>query len=112
APDCDFDKTVDNIVDGAIYNAGQSCCAVERVYVHRSLYPRFVEACEALVRGYQLGDPFDAKTTLGPIAQPNHPADLVQLVADARQKGARLVAGGERASVDGRGRFFQATLLA
>ena len=57
AADCDFEKTVDNIVDGAIYNAGQSCCAVERVYVHRSIYPRFVEACEALVRGYVLGDP-------------------------------------------------------
>ena len=85
-PDCDFEKTVDNIVDGAIYNAGQSCCAVERVYVHRSIYPRFVEACEALVRAYVMGDPNDAATTLGPIAQPNHPAELEALVADARSK--------------------------
>ena len=112
AADCDFEKTVDNIVDGAIYNAGQSCCAVERVYVHRSIYPRFVEACEALVRGYVMGDPNDAATTLGPIAQPNHPAELEAFVADASQHGARVVAGGKAASVDGRGRFFEATLLA
>src|SRR6185436_8322936 len=56
APDCDFDSTVENVVDGAMYNAGQSCCAVERVYVHRDLYPRFVDACAALVRAYVLGD--------------------------------------------------------
>jgi acyl-CoA reductase-like NAD-dependent aldehyde dehydrogenase len=112
APDCDFDKTVENVVDGAMYNAGQSCCAVERVYVHRSLYKRFLEACEVLVRGYVLGDPLHDKTTLGPIAQPNHPAELEQLVEDARRKGARVVAGGKRTQVDGRGRFFEATLIA
>jgi acyl-CoA reductase-like NAD-dependent aldehyde dehydrogenase len=112
AADCDFDKTVENVVDGAIYNAGQSCCAVERVYVHRSLYPRFVEACEALVRAYVMGDPFDAATSLGPVAQPNHPAELQAFVADAVAKGARVVAGGKQANVGGKGRFFEATLLA
>jgi acyl-CoA reductase-like NAD-dependent aldehyde dehydrogenase len=111
AADCDFEKTVDNIVDGAIYNAGQSCCAVERVYVHRSIYPRFVDACETLVRAYRMGDPTDAATTLGPIAQPNHPAELEELVADASKRSARLVVGGKRAAVDHRGRFFEATLL-
>ena len=80
APDCDLDKAVENIVDGAIYNAGQSCCAVERVYVHRSIYRRFVEASEALVRAYVLGDPMQASTTLGPIAQPNHPSELEAFV--------------------------------
>jgi acyl-CoA reductase-like NAD-dependent aldehyde dehydrogenase len=112
APDCDFDKAVENIVDGAIYNAGQSCCAVERVYVHRALYPRFLEAAEALVRAYAMGDPMDPSTTLGPIAQPHHVAELEALVDDARRKGARVLAGGRKASVDGRGRFFEATLLA
>jgi acyl-CoA reductase-like NAD-dependent aldehyde dehydrogenase len=111
APDCNFEKTVENVVDGAIYNAGQSCCAVERVYVHRSLYPRFVEACEALIRGYVLGDPMRPTTTLGPIAQPHHPAELDALIADATAHGARRVIGGRRSAVDGRGRFFEATLL-
>ncbi len=112
APDCDFDFAVENIVDGAMYNAGQSCCAVERVYVHRSLYGRFVEATHALVRGYVMGDPMDSKTTLGPIAQPNHPAELEAMVEDAKRRGARVMSGGTRAQVDGKGRFFAATLLA
>jgi acyl-CoA reductase-like NAD-dependent aldehyde dehydrogenase len=111
APDCDLDRTVAGIVDGAIYNAGQSCCAVERVYVHRSVYARFVEAAEPLVRAYVMGDPRHEATTLGPMAQPNHPAELLALVEDATHKGARLVVGGRRATAQGKGRFFEATLL-
>jgi acyl-CoA reductase-like NAD-dependent aldehyde dehydrogenase len=112
AADCDLDKTVANIVDGAIYNAGQSCCAVERVYVHRSIYARFVEASDALVRAYVMGDPCAAETTLGPIAQPHHVPELEQLVHDARSRGARIVCGGRATKVDGKGRFFEATLVA
>jgi acyl-CoA reductase-like NAD-dependent aldehyde dehydrogenase len=111
AQDCDLDATVAGIVDGAIYNAGQSCCAVERVYVHRSLYEAFVAAAEPLVRAYIMGDPMDEKTTLGPVAQPSHVADLEAMVKDAEANGARIVAGGNPAQVDGRGRFFQATLI-
>jgi acyl-CoA reductase-like NAD-dependent aldehyde dehydrogenase len=112
APDCDFDKTVENIVDGAMYNAGQSCCAVERVYVHQSLYARFVEAVEPLVRAYVLGDPESDTTTLGPIAQPWHPAELQAFVQDATGRGAKLVCGGRPTQVNGKGRFFEPTLLA
>jgi len=112
APDCDLAKTVENVVDGAIYNAGQSCCAVERVYVHRSLYGRFLEMAEPLVRAYVLGDPMNAETTLGPIAQPHHLPELEALVNDAQAKGGRVVVGGHAAKVDGKGRFFEATLIA
>ncbi len=111
AADADLEKTVENVVDGAIYNAGQSCCAVERVYVHRSQYEKFLAAAEPLVRAYVLGDPNDAKTTLGPIAQPWHPKELEAFVADAVGKGAKLVCGGKATSVNGKGRFFEATLL-
>jgi acyl-CoA reductase-like NAD-dependent aldehyde dehydrogenase len=111
AEDCDLAKTVENVVDGAIYNAGQSCCAVERVYVHASIYDRFVEAAEPLVRAYVLGDPTNDKTSLGPIAQPWHPRELEAFVADATKKGARVVAGGKAVSVDGKGRFFEATMI-
>ncbi|GEL72750.1 aldehyde dehydrogenase family protein [Myxococcus virescens] len=111
APDCDFDKAVENIVDGAMYNAGQSCCAVERVYVHRSLYERFIAAAEPLVRAYVLGDPESEQTTMGPIAQPWHPAELQSFVQDATSLGARLVTGGRAVQVEGRGRFFEPTLL-
>jgi acyl-CoA reductase-like NAD-dependent aldehyde dehydrogenase len=111
AEDCDVAKTVENIVDGAIYNAGQSCCAVERVYVHRSRYEEIVAACEPLVRAYILGDPRSSETTLGPIAQPAHPKELAAFVEDATRKGAQLVAGGHPTTVNGKGRFFEATLL-
>jgi acyl-CoA reductase-like NAD-dependent aldehyde dehydrogenase len=111
ASDCDFDRTVENVVDGAMYNAGQSCCAVERVYVHRSLYGRFVEKAEALVRAYVMGDPARDETTLGPIAQPRHVQELTDLVQDARSKGATVVAGGKATKVGGQGRFFEATLV-
>jgi acyl-CoA reductase-like NAD-dependent aldehyde dehydrogenase len=111
AADADLANTVENVVDGAIYNAGQSCCAVERVYVHRSMYEKFIAAAEPLVKAYVLGDPTNEKTSLGPIAQPWHVKELSAFVADAKTKGAKVVAGGEACAVDGKGRFFQATLL-
>ncbi|MBX3232760.1 MAG: aldehyde dehydrogenase family protein [Labilithrix sp.] len=112
AEDCDLEKTVENVVDGAIYNAGQSCCAVERVYVHKNVYDRFVAAAEPLVRAYVIGDPLDEKTTLGPVAQPWHPKELEAFVANAVAKGAKLVAGsGKPVQVNGKGRFFEATML-
>jgi acyl-CoA reductase-like NAD-dependent aldehyde dehydrogenase len=111
AADADLKNTVENVVDGAIYNAGQSCCAVERVYVHASRYDEFLAACEPVVRAYVLGDPNDDKTSLGPIAQPWHPKELADMVADATAKGAKLVCGGKATHVNGKGRFFEATLL-
>lgn len=111
AADCDLKNTVENVVDGAIYNAGQSCCAVERVYVHESVYADFLAAAEPLVRAYVMGDPRDEKTSLGPIAQPWHPKELETFIADAKDKGARIVCGGKAAAVNGKGRFFEATLI-
>jgi acyl-CoA reductase-like NAD-dependent aldehyde dehydrogenase len=58
-----------------------------------------------------MGDPTDDSTTLGPMAQPHHIAELEEFVQDARARGARIITGGHRASVDGRGRFFEATLV-
>jgi acyl-CoA reductase-like NAD-dependent aldehyde dehydrogenase len=111
AADCDLRNTVENVVDGAIYNAGQSCCAVERVYVHRSVYEDFLAAAEPLVRAYVLGDPTDDKTSLGPIAQPWHIKELEAFVADAVKKGGKVVVGGKATTVNGKGRFFEATLI-
>lgn len=111
AADADLAKAVDGIIDGACYNAGQSCCAVERVYVHRSLYNQFIEAAIPFLKAYVLGDPRGDKTSMGPIAQPWHPEEIERQVQDALSKGARLVFGGKRVSVAGKGRFFEPTLL-
>jgi acyl-CoA reductase-like NAD-dependent aldehyde dehydrogenase len=111
APDADLERAVDGIVDGACYNAGQSCCGVERVYVARSLYPAFVEASLELMRQYALGDPTAETTTFGPMAQPQAPAFLEAQVRQALSRGARALCGGRASQVDGRGRFFEPTLL-
>ena len=111
AADADLAQAVDGIVDGACYNAGQSCCAVERVYVHRSVYDRFVEAALVQMRAYVLGDPMAEGTTLGPMAQPTQPAFIQAQVRQAVAAGARVLCGGGPTSVEGKGRFFEPTLL-
>ncbi|HMV69245.1 MAG TPA: aldehyde dehydrogenase family protein, partial [Myxococcota bacterium] len=76
-------------VDGAMFNSGQSCCGIERIYVHRSLYDRFVEGAAALTRQYVLADPTDAATTLGPVVRARN-AQAIQAQVDAAiRAGAR-----------------------
>ena len=86
--DADLDYAVENTVDGAFFNSGQSCCGIERIYVHESLYKPFVDKFVALTRNYVLGDPLDPKTTLGPMVK-TAAADFVRgQVAAAVQAGA------------------------
>jgi acyl-CoA reductase-like NAD-dependent aldehyde dehydrogenase len=113
APDADIDHAIANIVDGAYYNAGQSCCGVERIYVHASLYDKFVEGALAEVRKYRLGDPFEATTSMGPMAQPEAPQKLEAQTEEARAKGGRVLTGGKAIrDMGGRGRFFDPCLIA
>ncbi len=111
AVDADLDVAVPGVVEGALYNAGQSCCAVERVYVHHAHYAAFIDRARETMRAYRPGDPMDSSTTLGPLADPDAPERLTAQIRDALSRGARLVAGGQpldRAA----GRFFAPTLLA
>lgn len=112
APDANLEHAAENLIDGAFYNAGQSCCGIERVYVHKSLYKPFLEKAEAYVRAYKLGDPMAAGTNLGPMALPSAPGVLAHQVADAKAKGARVLVEGGIIKVDGKGRFFSPALLA
>lgn len=110
--DVDLRYAIENVVDGGLYNAGQSCCAVERVYVHRKHYQEFVEGARSLISSYVLGDPMDAATSLGPLAQPNAPATIQKKIDEAVSQGAKVVIGG-KATTDGKGkgRFLAPTLL-
>ena len=94
--DAPFEHTVESVVDGAFFNSGQSCCAVERVFVDRALYPRFVEAVVAAVQGYTLGDPLDPETTLGPVVRPRNAEAIRAQVAQALAGGARDLISGFR----------------
>lgn len=111
--DADFDAAVATVVDGAFYNAGQSCCGIERVYVARPLYAKFLEAAKAAIEAYRIGDPMLDTTTLGPVALPQATSFLHDQVKEARAKGARVLTGGEPCTDgSGQGRFFQPTLVA
>jgi len=88
-PDAPLDATIENLVDGAYFNAGQSCCAVERIYVHQDIYGDFVDGFTALTRQYRLGNPLHADTTLGPMVRTSA-ADFVRgQVQEALHQGAR-----------------------
>ncbi|MGQ7791045.1 aldehyde dehydrogenase family protein [Faunimonas sp. B44] len=87
--DADLGHAVENLVDGAFFNSGQSCCGVERIYVHADLYRPFVEGFVDLTRQYRVGNPLDPETTLGPMAQGRLADHVREQIAEARRKGAR-----------------------
>jgi acyl-CoA reductase-like NAD-dependent aldehyde dehydrogenase len=105
--DVDVRAAAEATADGAFYNAGQSCCAIERLYVHRKIYEPFVDLFVAAVRGFKVGDPADPATYIGPLARAAQVAVLEDQVADALAKGARLLAGGKRL----KGNYFEPTVL-
>jgi acyl-CoA reductase-like NAD-dependent aldehyde dehydrogenase len=89
--DAPLEATVAQLVDGVYFNAGQSCCAIERIYVHRDRFDELVEAFVDSARGYVLGDPLDADTTLGPVVRADAAAFVRGQVTDAVAKGARAL---------------------
>eukprot|EP00899_Mesostigma_viride_P002043 jgi/Mesvir1/1183/Mv17678-RA.2 len=119
-PDVDVATAAASLVEGKFYNCGQSCCAVERIYVHKDIFRPFLEAYVAGVKELKMGDPMKADTTLGPLAQRRQLAFLDDLVADALSKGAQLLLGGARAkppkpdsnaSYNPEGNYFEPTVL-
>lgn len=110
AEDADLEVAIAGTVDGACYNAGQSCCAVERVYVHRKHYDAYLEGAREALAAYRMGDPMDEATTLGPLADRGALDFLEAQVRGAVDRGARLLCGGSRV-VGQVGNFFQPTLL-
>jgi acyl-CoA reductase-like NAD-dependent aldehyde dehydrogenase len=89
--DADLAHAVENLVDGAFFNSGQSCCGIERIYVHERLFDAFVEGAAALSQQYVLGDPLDPATTLGPLVR-TEAAELVRAQIDeALAKGAKAL---------------------
>ena len=87
--DAPLEATLENLVDGAYFNAGQSCCAVERIYVHRDIYREFVDGFVALTRQYRLGNPLKQDTTLGPMVRTSAASFVRDQIREAEQQGAR-----------------------
>ncbi|MFM7346099.1 MAG: aldehyde dehydrogenase family protein [Tagaea sp.] len=87
--DANLAHAVENLVDGAFFNSGQSCCGIERIYVHESLYDKFVAGFVDLTKTYKLGNPTDKATNLGPMVRASA-ADFVRgQIAEAVKQGAK-----------------------
>ncbi|MHC8395554.1 aldehyde dehydrogenase family protein [Pseudomonas sp. LB3P93] len=89
--DANLEHAVENLVDGSFFNSGQSCCAIERIYVDAKIYPAFVERFVALTNQYVLGNPLDEATTLGPLVNPGAAEFVRGQIADALSKGAKAL---------------------
>lgn len=87
--DVDVAWAAEQIVDGAIFNSGQSCCAIERVYVHESIHDQFIQAVKDVLSKYRVGDPFDEKTQVGPVISKRAVDTFNAHLADAIKKGAK-----------------------
>ena len=98
-----------SLADGAMYNTGQSCCSVERIYVHEKIYDAFVAALVTTVKTFKVGDPMDAATYVGPITRAPQLNVLDRQVNDAKAKGATLLLGGQR--LPGPGNWFAPTVF-
>lgn len=91
--DADVAAAADGLIDGAMFNSGQCCCGIERIYVAERHFDAFVERAVAIVEGYQLGNPLEPATSIGPMAQP-------RLAALVRQQTQQAVAKGAKALID------------
>jgi acyl-CoA reductase-like NAD-dependent aldehyde dehydrogenase len=107
--DVDVGAAAASLADGAMYNAGQSCCSVERIYVHAKVHDAFVDAFVREVQGFRLGDPTSEETYIGPLTRAPQLDVLERQVADAKDKGAKLLAGGARLPAPGH--WFQPTVF-
>ena len=107
--DADVQVAAESLADGAMYNTGQSCCSVERIYVHAHIYDAFVDAFVATVAGFRIGDPTDEATYIGALTRALQLDLLEAQVADALAKGARLLIGGKR--IEQAGNWFEPTVL-
>ena len=111
--DADPKMAAESLADGAMYNTGQSCCSVERIYVHASIHDAFVDRFVATVEGMKVGDPMDPATYIGAITRAPQIAVLEAQVADAKSKGAWVRCGGTRIAgpFGGKGNWFAPTVL-
>lgn len=87
--DVDIDWAAAEIVDGSIFNSGQSCCALERVYVDEKVYDSFVEATQKVLKDYKVGDPLSKETQIGPVISKRSKETVESHIKDALDKGAK-----------------------
>ena len=110
--DADLDIAVPGVAWAALLNTGQVCTSTERVYVHESIAPRFIERIVEYARGLRLGSGMNPETDVGPMIGAPYRAKVEAHVEDARAHGARILTGGQRPASQPRGFFYEPTVLA
>jgi acyl-CoA reductase-like NAD-dependent aldehyde dehydrogenase len=105
----DIKSVATGTADGAFYNNGQSCCAVERIYVHEKIYDQYVTEFVKEVKSWKIGAPTEEGVYIGPLSRKDQVTFLEEQVADATQKGAKIETGGHRMS--GGGYYFEPTVI-
>ncbi len=105
----DVKKWAINAAEGAFYNAGQSCCAVERIYVHAKIYDEFVKYFVEEVKNYQIGNPEKADTFIGPVTREAQLEVILDQIEDAKKKGAEVILGGK--GMDKPGYYMEPTVV-
>ncbi len=109
--DADIDWAVDVLMDGAMYNAGQCCCGIERIYVHRRHFDDFVDKAVTWTNALRLGNPFDAETTLGPMAHARFARTVREQTAEAIAAGARPLIERQNFPADDGGAYLMPQVL-
>ena len=98
--DANLDHAVENLVDGAMFNSGQCCCAIERIYVHESLYDKFVDGFVDITKKYRLGNPLDTDTNLGPMVRTSAAEFVRGQIQDAVKHGAKALVDAKSFAAD------------
>lgn len=109
--DADSDAAAEALIDGAMFNSGQCCCGIERIYVAESLYDAFIDKAVAIVSGYKLGNPLDKETTLGPMAHVRFADEARLQISQAVDAGARTLIDPELFPTDDGGAYLMPQLL-
>ena len=87
--DADLNHAIENLVDGAMFNSGQSCCGIERIYVDMSIYKDFIDGFKTITEQYKLGDPSQEDTNLGPVVRLSAANFIRSQISEAEKQGAK-----------------------
>jgi acyl-CoA reductase-like NAD-dependent aldehyde dehydrogenase len=99
-PDANLDHAIENLVDGAFFNSGQSCCGIQRIYVHKDVYRRFVDGAVALTEKYNLDNPLESGVNLGPVVRAKAADEIRGQIARSPKAGARAAIDAKRFKAD------------
>ncbi len=106
--DANLPHAIENLVDGAMFNSGQSCCGIQRIYVHQDVYRQFLDGFVDLTNQYRLGNPLETDTNLGPVVRAKAADDIRKAVAKAARQGAKPLIDARTFAADRKGTAYVA----